>query len=428
MNKFLFGNEKEIGKNCYVWNSLAGLINASEAVVLSMVVTRITNLGDAGILTIAFAIGNLLMTIGKFGVRNYQVTDMDEKNKFADYFYLRIASVLIMLISSVGYVIYSVSFLGDSIKKAIVIFCFCSIYMIESIEDVFWGLYQRKGRLDVGGRIFSYRWIATMIIFSLMLFLTKNLMLASIAGFLATLLISTLLVWKSFPYFKSSFWNGDKHRVWSLTKQCVSLFLVSFLLFYITNSPKYALDQFMSDEVQACYGFIFMPVFVIELLNNFLYQPILVKISEEWNEGAIAAFKTRINRQLIIIILLTVICIIGAYFLGIPFLSLLYATDLKPYKLDLLILLVGGGMMAIVGFLSVIMTVMRQQKQLLYGYVIVAIVAYLVMGYMVKAFGMHGASVMFMLLISLLAFIFGIEVLYYCNKCKRQKDLQVERK
>ncbi len=54
----------------YLWNVAAGLVNAGEAVVLSMVVTHTTGLEDAGILSIAFAVGNLMMTVGKFGVRS----------------------------------------------------------------------------------------------------------------------------------------------------------------------------------------------------------------------------------------------------------------------------------------------------------------------------------------------------------------------
>ena len=66
-------------KRDYIWNTVAGLINAAEAVIMSMFVTRIIGLADAGRLTIAFAIGNLMMTVGKFGVRNYQVTDIENK-------------------------------------------------------------------------------------------------------------------------------------------------------------------------------------------------------------------------------------------------------------------------------------------------------------------------------------------------------------
>ena len=93
-------------KSDYIWNTLAGLLNAAEAVLMSMIVTRITGLSDAGVLTLAFAVGNLMMTIGKFGVRNFQVTDVAQKYKFKEYVCLRFATVIVMIVVSFVYSLY----------------------------------------------------------------------------------------------------------------------------------------------------------------------------------------------------------------------------------------------------------------------------------------------------------------------------------
>lgn len=90
-------------KRDFFWISVAGIINAAEAVIMSMIVTRVTSLSDAGILTIAFAVGNLFMTVGKFGVRNYRVTDVEMKYTYGTYMTMRIISVFAMLILSIGY-------------------------------------------------------------------------------------------------------------------------------------------------------------------------------------------------------------------------------------------------------------------------------------------------------------------------------------
>ena len=53
----------------------SGLYRSAEAVIIYIIVTRITGLDDAGYFTIAFAVGNLLMSIGKYGVYSFQVSD-----------------------------------------------------------------------------------------------------------------------------------------------------------------------------------------------------------------------------------------------------------------------------------------------------------------------------------------------------------------
>ena len=51
---------------------------------------RTPGISDAGILTIAFAIANLLVNIGKFGMRGFQVTDVRNQYCFNTYLSSRI--------------------------------------------------------------------------------------------------------------------------------------------------------------------------------------------------------------------------------------------------------------------------------------------------------------------------------------------------
>lgn len=47
-----------------------------------------------------------------------------------------------------------------------------------------------------------------------------------------------------------------------------SAFIASYLVICIGNAPKYAIDKVMSSEAQACFTYIFMPVFVISLFES----------------------------------------------------------------------------------------------------------------------------------------------------------------
>ena len=85
-------------KKDYIWNSIAGMINAAEAVIMSMVVTRYGLLSDAGILSLAFATGNVLMMIGKFGGRMFQVTDLKQQFSFKEYLVHRLIAVFLMFV------------------------------------------------------------------------------------------------------------------------------------------------------------------------------------------------------------------------------------------------------------------------------------------------------------------------------------------
>lgn len=416
--RLLKGNEKNIARNCFIWNTIAGGVNAAEAVVLMMVITRTNGVEAAGILSIAFALGNLLMTIGKFGVRSYQVTDVKKEYSFNTYFTLRICSVGIMIVTVIGYVAAKVFNGGYSFEKALIVLGICLIYVIESFEDVFLGYYQEEGRLDIASKVFIIRWITIMVIFSMAAFVKKNLLFAVGLALLVSLLCDFFLIIISKKCFSMPAIAIERCRIWNLGKQCFALFFVSFLTYYVTNAPKYAIDNYLSEDMQAYYGYISMPVFVVELLNCFLYQPHMVDLANEWNGRQYKEFHKRTFRQYFMILCLTVLCVAGAYLLGVPILSCIYGIGLEQYRNELMMLMVAGGALAFVGYTSVLLTVMRKQNLLLYNMLIITVLAVIGFGGMVQKAGMMGGIIYYLFLMILLA------VLNYCctmvieRKCK----------
>ena len=186
----------------------------------------------------------------------------------------------------------------------------------------------------------------------------------------------------------------------------------TFLSFYIGNAPKYAIDAQLTDEVQACYGLISMQVFIIGLLNGFIYQPILTQLAVLWKEKQVKVFVKKVLLECVIVAGITAAALIGGYLLGIPVLSILYHTDLSAYKAELLILLVGGGFLALSGFLLVALTIIRMQTISVVGYLITAVLAYVLSPIMVRKNGVMGASVLYTILMFLLSILFAIMMGY----------------
>lgn len=405
----------KLAKQDYIWNTIAGLINAAEAVVMSMIVTRITGLADAGMLTIAFAIGNLVMPIGKFGIRNYQVTDIENKFSFQIYLKTRLLTVLLMIISVFAYLFYAVDQLDYERNKLGIIFAICMIYAVESIEDVIWGYYQRQGRMDMGAKLFCFRWLGILVIFPIALWITEDLQFTLMLCLVISLFLFLILLRVSYSQICSEsdrnikllIRKRDLGEIGELLKIAIPLFGISFLSFYVNNASKYAIDAYLTDEVQACYGFVAMPVFVIGLLNNFIYQPTLVPMASEWEQKQNEKFCRRIWKQIVALMIISSVCLLGAYMIGIPVLSWLYHTDLSAYKTELMILLLAGGFFAISWYLSVVLTIMRCQKALLWPYGCVAIVAAAGMKEVVLRRGTVGAAFGYLVLMIFLTVLYG---------------------
>lgn len=407
IKKFLT-ESRNIERDSYLWNMAGGMLMAFQSVIMLMILTRTVGLVEAGIFTIAYANANLFLTIGKYGMRYFQVSDVNAQFSFTEYLSSRWITSAAMIAVSFAYVLYISGQNEYTVEKSLVIIWMCIFKVVDVVEDVFHGMYQQRGRLDIASKAMTLRITLTIIVFAIGVIILRNQLAAlMIATVFTTILLVIFIKWTYSPY-KAEKKPLDKGRLILLLKSCFPLFAGAFLSFYIGNAPKYAIDAILSDELQACYGFIAMPVFVIGLLNNFIFNPMLFKMSCLWAERQMRPFLKRIFIQIGIIGMITGVCILGAYILGVPVLSFMYNTDLSPYKSELLILLVGGGFLGLSGLLNAVITIIRFQKTIVWGYGLVAVLAFVLSERIVRSYEMMGAAILYTILMGLLCVCFLI--------------------
>lgn len=421
IKSFLYGSKDKM-KSAYLWNTSAAMLNAFQTVFILMLISRIDPVIDAGVFTIAFAIGNLMLTIGKYGVRQFQVSDIEERYSFADYMLLRIFTSILMIIVSVVYV--SVNYISGlyNIQKCTVVILVCLAKVIDALEDVFHGMFQQHLRLDVAGKILTIRIMSYIVVYFVFYIITEDLIITSVIALIVSFVQFLLLNYIALKEFEIEKKKWRCNQMKRLCRECFPLFIASYLVIYIGNAPKYAIDKVMSSEAQACFTYIFMPVFVISLLSQFVYQPVISKMALLWHEGKFTQFKNLIWKQAGLIVLLSMVAVLGGYFLGIPVLSLLYGVNLKEYKTALVILLIGGGALAFVNFFQMIITIVRKQNLLIVGYMF-AFLSFVFGGRkVVEHFGIVGISGFYTIVVSGIGIVFTVLIVSLINKKGKEND------
>ena len=338
-------HSKSIGKSSYLWNSASAMLNSFQTVVILMVISRIDPVNDAGIFVIAYAIGNLMLTIGRYGIRQFQASDVVEKYSYREYYYSRVLTTGLMLAISLAYIGFEYGTGQYDGNKSIVVLLICLVKWIDAFEDVFHGMLQQHDRLDIGGKILTVRLFLYTVLYMVLYAVTKDLILTSLISLLVSFALFVLLngmALKSFPVEKGEL---SFRKIGAMLWECFPLFGSTFLIMYIGNAPKYAIDSVLSNQDQASFNYVFMPVFVISLLSNFIYQPVLNKLAVIWNQRETSRFWKLIAKYIAAILGLTAAVALGGYFLGIPVLNLIYGVHLEGYLLHLEILLVGGGLL-----------------------------------------------------------------------------------
>ncbi|MBO4926897.1 MAG: lipopolysaccharide biosynthesis protein [Clostridiales bacterium] len=401
-------DNRNVERDGYIWNMAGSLVNAFQSVFLLMIINRVLGSTESGIFSIAYANASLFLNMGKYGMRYYQVSDVKHDYSFGEYCHSRTISSIAMIVTSVIYIIYSAITNNYSSYKTWVLICMCIFKVVDSFEDLYGGQYQNYGRLDVAGRIVFIRSVFLIVCYGLCICIFKDLLISLIITIIFNAISWIYMTVITYHEVGIKWGSASKRKVFSLLRTCFPLFAGAFLSFYIGNAPKYAIDAILSDDIQASYGFIAMPVFVVGLLNSFIFNPQIVGMTEQWQKGETREFVSRVIKQVLIVIILTVICIVGAYLLGVPVLSWLYATDLAPYKTDLLILLVGGGFLGLTGLLNAAITIIRFQKVIAWGYLAVAVLALAFSNRIVNQYGIRGATVLYTILMALTSLAFAI--------------------
>ena len=420
-----FEKTKDIQKSTYVWNAVNAMLSASQCPLILMVINRTNGINDAGVFSIAFAVASLMLYIGLYGLRRFQASDIKEKFSFQEYNGVRFLTCALMIIVSVLYCCYGMMFNDYSTNKAVIVFLVCVLKLVQAYTDVIHGNMQQKGRLDVATKCSALRYVLEVLSIAVCLVITSDLLLSLvvsvIVSFIVTFLTSINCGRKYCGSFVPSF---RKDAVVRLLIDGFPLFLSLFLNMYISNAPKYAIDAYLTEEIQGIYNLIFMPAFMVMLLSNFIFNPIIKSYAELWLSGSkekLRELKHRMTLQMFFVGGLTVLGLAVAATIGIPILSLIFHADLAPYKTELCIVMIGGGALGFATYFSTVITIIREQNSMILCYGIAAAAAYMLSGMLVKTQGIRGAAIMYAVIMSILAVLLGI--ITFLKLRKTMKDL-----
>lgn len=411
--------KNNIRKN-FLWNVVGSVVNSSTSLLFLIIATRINGVEKAGIFTFAFSTACLLQVIGIYCGRAYQVTESNDNITNNDYIYSRYFTCLIMLLCSFlftcvkGYVIY----------KAIIIILLTIFKMIEAFSESIYAIIQKNDDLyKVGISLFLKALLGT-ILFFIVDKLTKNLILSIISLIFVNLLILIFYDLKNSKKYQKQKNRYNHKNVLFIFKHGFYTFVFTFLIQYVINASKYAIDNNMSDNYQTIFGIILMPATLIILFGQFMIHPFLVTLTNNLKENKIKDFSKITLRLCFCVFIFGILADVVAHFIGIPFLEFIYGIELTDYLKPLIIIISGATLFGLSYILSNSLIVMRKTFIQTVIYLSATIFIYLLSNKLVKLNGIFGASLSYFLTM-LLIFIMYI-VVYLIILIKKIKEINHE--
>ena len=398
-------------KSNFLWNIIGTTASAFNSLFFMIAITRINGLEDAGIFTIAFSTACILYMIGIYAGRIYQVTENNDKISDTDYIVNRLISSGAVIIIVILFVIFK----GYNLYKSTIFVALSTYKALEAISEVFYGILQKNDLLNIVGKSSFIKAITSLIAFVIVDLITKNVLLSSISISIIYILVIFLYDIKKTKNV-IDYKKFNCKRAISIFKSGFFTFAISFLGLYMTNAPKYAIDKFLTEDIQAIFGIIIMPATVMGLVAQFLIHPYLNQIFELYKNGNLIKLKKLLYR--IIASIIGIICSIAGYTLGTQVLGIIYGLNLGIYKIQLFIILIGATFYTLAGIISPVLITMRCTKIQFVVYVIMALIELILCNVLVMKIGFNGAIWAYFITMFLYCITFFIVAMKVINSKK----------
>jgi len=393
----------------YLFNALGQGAWGALFPLLTVVCSQLVGIEQAGLFSMAFVVATLLLFIAQYGVRTYQVSDIAEQRSFSDYQIQRAATVIVMVLAGLIWCFFK------GYTEPMFSICTGALLFraVDGMADVYEGRLQQKDKLYLAGLSQALRCSASFILFTVVLFVTRNLVWASWSMGICALIT---LVFVSAPL---AILETDKSvriklaNIKDIFVQCWPLFLALFLYNLIDSLPKFAMEGTLSYSNQLYFNALYFPAHTILMISTLIYRPQLFKLASLLetsihNPTNKKRFGVMVLAMFGAIAVVTIGTAAFVEFIGIPLNGFLYGVDFEQYRGLARIMVATGGLCAAIDFLYQLITIMRVQKAVTRAYLISFAVSIPIIWMMVSFTGLNGAVIgsfssiliLFLLLIS----------------------------
>jgi len=382
----LFGEQNAVVKNS-IWNSIGVLTYfACQWLLTVFVVWIYDDFTNAGHLALAMNITNFFTAIALYNIRVFQVSDIKNEYSDGDYVMSRALSCFAAILLCAVFV-FVVDF--SSTQRMIIL-----VYMLfranESFIDVLHGIDVKKWRMDYVGISLAARGILMLVAF--VVFGQLFDLLEAIIGMAV---VTTLVgVFYDIPKTKklAKFASKAKEQVISLLKRCFPLMILSVVNIAIVSYARFVLQQIYGDEVLGAYNSVMLPAMAIQIATTIIFVPILNLMSDSLKEKNKIRFIKLFALAFSMVVGMTAAFAGVSHFIGEWGLSILFDYTIIPYAY----LLTGGsvvvGLIALLVFMNLVFTAVRDIKGLFVGILIGLIICVATANLFISRYGIIGTN------------------------------------
>ena len=354
-----------------IWFTVGNSMQAGTTVLMTMLTGYVLDLASVGIFSFALMASQLLYTVGLFGANDLQMTDYDHRYRFGDYFKVKVVSTLAAML--ICFILPGL--LGLHGRKMACLFLLTTYMLINSAAELYQSMLFQAQRLDLSGKMLFFRMTVSLAGFAVVILIKRSLLQACAVLLLVNFAATCFSVRRWCGAYRDSpcILRDGKEKELFIESFPLCLSVLGFLL--NINAPKFLINYFLTDEIQGIYTILFMPVYAVNLISQFIFKPYLIKYARNL-EKQDGSFEKLLLSQTLFIGLCAGLAAFGMWLLGPWLLKLLFSKDLTAYRGWMGVFMVSGGLMALNQLCYYLLVLLKRQKMILANYSVGIIVSF----------------------------------------------------
>lgn len=352
---------------------------------------RLIDFTAAGIFNLAIPFSNFFSFIARFGIRNYEVSDVEHRFSVGQYFAARlICAAFSVVCFGVGIAVIPLT------RYSVLCYSLCMVFkLLEAYTDGAFSVFQNTERYDRLFVSYSLKGILPTAAFGAGLYFTHELLwgvlLMSIAYALAALFYDI-------PALRSS---GVGKPCFSgcmgIVRLCVPLMLVSLAIPAMNYVTRYAIRYYMDEAMVGQYSSIATVTVVMSTFTGAVWVSLIPQVSRWYVEGNKRGILSFFAKMMLACLALGAVAIGAVAILGKWAFALVFGSEILESASLIVPVTVCAAVLMIKSFFSAMLVPLRQQNVLLWGEAAgVAVCAALAFPLTAKL-GMQGANLSYII-------------------------------
>ena len=388
----------------FSWTFVGNIIYAGSQWGILVVLAKLGSPEMVGQFTLGLAVTAPIILFANLQLRQIQTTDVDRKYQFSDYLRLRLICAGLSLLTICIITLTA----GYRWETSLVILVIGVAKVLESISDVFHGLFQYHERMDRIALSLMIKGPLSLLMLGIGTWLTGNVLggTVGLAAVWAIVLVfydipNGLIILKAEtgrePAVSSQqHWlqpSVNLSTLRSLVGLALPLGLVMMLISLNVNIPRYFIEHHLGDRELGIFSALSYLMVAGNIVVSALGQSASPRLAQYYTAGKSKDFQNLLVKTVLIGAMLGGIFILMAAIAGQQILTLLYRPEYAERGYLFLLLMVAAGIGYVASFLGYGMTAAQYFRVQLPLFTVATGISALTCFWLIPSQGLIGAAV-----------------------------------